>query len=178
MITEGCPGCALLVGHQPNYTAAAGAMFVDPDTGGMRANVGKPKMHLVPFEVWRAALGPANSSAERTFYTFGAWFFRRPDADLSCAVECAVDLRRYAEILTKGAEKYAPRNWEKGLKFSNLFDSAARHFLAFLDGQERDPETGYAHVDHMRWNITAAWVFVQRGRTDLDDRPEPVEVKP
>ena len=76
-----------------------------------------------------------------------------------------------AEILTMGAEKkYAPRNWEKGIPYSELYASAARHINSFLKGEYYDKESGLLHVSHACWNLMAIEVMIIRGRSaELDD---------
>lgn len=44
-------------------------------------------------------------------------------------------LFRLSKWLQKGAEKYAPRNWELGIPISRCVDSAMRHLTQYLDGQ-------------------------------------------
>lgn len=48
-------------------------------------------------------------------------------------------MRRLGAWLTLGAQKYAPRNWEKGQPFSRVTDSMARHLEAWKAG-ERDED--------------------------------------
>ena len=45
---------------------------------------------------------------------------------------------QYAKVLTKGAEKYAERNWEKGMAWSKVLSSLKRHILAFEKGEDFD----------------------------------------
>ena len=59
---------------------------------------------------------------------------------------------QYARVLTKGAEKYAPRNWEKGMAWSKVLASMKRHILAFESGEDFDPETGLLHMAHVMCN--------------------------
>lgn len=37
---------------------------------------------------------------------------------------------QYARVLTKGAQKYAERNWERGMKWSKVIASLERHLAA------------------------------------------------
>ena len=55
-----------------------------------------------------------------------------------------------AEVLGFGAQKYAAHNWRKGMKWSRLGDAALRHLLAWIDGEDVDPETGLSHLAHLR----------------------------
>lgn len=81
-------------------------------------------------------------------------------------------VRTLVDIYEYGATKYAPRNWEKGLSYSETFDSLQRHLLRWYTGEDIDPETGRLHMAHATWNALALLTFVVRGRTDLDDRPK------
>lgn len=51
-------------------------------------------------------------------------------------------------VLTKGAEKYAPRNWERGMAWSNVIASLKRHLQAIESGEDFDTETGELHAAH------------------------------
>ena len=53
-------------------------------------------------------------------------------------------LHETALVLTYGAVKYAPRNWEKGMKWGRCFGALMRHMWAWWRGQDRDPETGFS----------------------------------
>lgn len=61
-------------------------------------------------------------------------------------------LEGITKVLTKGAEKYAPRNWELGMPWSNIFQSLERHLAAIKSGEDYDPETGELHADHIQCN--------------------------
>ena len=55
-----------------------------------------------------------------------------------------------AEVLAFGAQKYARDNWRKGMDWTRLSDAALRHILAWVDGEDRDGETGISHLAHAR----------------------------
>lgn len=59
---------------------------------------------------------------------------------------------QYARVLTEGAKKYAPRNWELGMKWSKVIASMKRHIAAYERGQDFDPETGLLHAAHIMCN--------------------------
>ncbi len=82
-------------------------------------------------------------------------------------------VREVAHVFTKGAEKYAPRNWEKGLTYSRIFSSTQRHLTSwFQDRQTLDPDgTGLRQIAQAAWGCLVLLAFELRGRTDLDDRP-------
>lgn len=55
-------------------------------------------------------------------------------------------LKRWAELMGRGAEKYGERNWEKAetLEELNRFKASAfRHFIQWIDGEE-DEDHGAA----------------------------------
>lgn len=76
----------------------------------------------------------------------------------------------YARVLTKGAEKYADRNWEKGMPWSKILSSLERHLYAIKRGEDYDPETGLLHSAHVMCNaafLTEYYKIFPQG----DDRP-------
>ena len=77
---------------------------------------------------------------------------------------------RLARVYQYGAKKYAPRNWEKGMDWSRMYDSAMRHLLAFWDGEDIDSESGLPHIDHALWNVAGLAHYAAFYR-DRDDRP-------
>jgi hypothetical protein len=78
--------------------------------------------------------------------------------------------REYAKVLTKGAEKYAERNWERGMRWSKVLASMKRHIEAFEMGEDYDKETGALHTAHIMCNaafLTEYYKIFPQG----DDRP-------
>lgn len=71
-------------------------------------------------------------------------------------------LKELAAIYTKGAEKYAARNWEKGLDWSECYGSLQRHANAWAEGEDRDQESGQPHMAHVAWNAMALLTFYLR----------------
>jgi uncharacterized HAD superfamily protein len=80
----------------------------------------------------------------------------------------AVD--QLAKVMTKGAEKYADRNWEKGMKWSTVLASLKRHIAAFERGEDIDPETGLLHIAHAMCNA-AFLAEYYKIYPEGDDRP-------
>lgn len=83
-------------------------------------------------------------------------------------------LSPYAEqelvrVLTKGAEKYAPRNWEKGMNWSTCLASMKRHIAAWEMGEDFDPETQCLHMAHAMCNAMFLVHYYQR-ELGYDDR--------
>lgn len=60
-----------------------------------------------------------------------------------------VALRKTVDVLTFGAQKYAPNNWryvDDGMR--RYFDAAQRHIWAWKQGETVDPETNINHLAH------------------------------
>jgi hypothetical protein len=74
-----------------------------------------------------------------------------------------------AAVLTKGAEKYADRNWEKGLSWSRRYASVRRHLNAFWAGEDLDKETGLPHLAQAAWGCLAILTFMTTHK-EFDDR--------
>lgn len=81
-------------------------------------------------------------------------------------------LRRLALVMERGADKYADRNWESGMPYCRCLDSALRHIMQFIAGDDDED-----HLGHATFNLMAVMHYqemVARGKLsqDLDDRPE------
>jgi hypothetical protein len=74
-----------------------------------------------------------------------------------------------SQVLTFGAEKYAPWNWTKGIERSRLLGAALRHLVAYMGGEDNDPESGLSHLHHASANLMFA-SYLHEARPDLDDR--------
>jgi hypothetical protein len=82
----------------------------------------------------------------------------------------AFAVEQMARVFTKGAEKYAERNWERGMKWSKALASLKRHVNAFERGEDFDKETGLLHMAHAMTNA-AFLVEYYRIYPQGDDRP-------
>ena len=74
-----------------------------------------------------------------------------------------------ATLYTYGANKYAERNWEKGMSWSRCFGSLMRHAWAFWRGENVDPESGLHHMTHAAWNCIALFTYSVKA-IGTDDR--------
>lgn len=58
------------------------------------------------------------------------------------------------KVLTFGADKYEPNNWQKVDDAENRYYAAAmRHLMAWRKGEKTDPESGISHLYHVACNI-------------------------
>lgn len=84
-------------------------------------------------------------------------------------------------ILTFGANKYADRNWELGMKWGRVFGACMRHMWCWWGGKgsttksflfgELDEETGHSHLWHAACCITFLIAYEERNIGE-DDRYE------
>jgi hypothetical protein len=79
-------------------------------------------------------------------------------------------LEGLVSILTFGANKYKPRNWEQGLVWGRVFAATMRHLWAWWRGEDTDTETGKSHLDHAQACIHFLSHYVKT-KTGVDDRP-------
>ena len=75
------------------------------------------------------------------------------------------------KVLTKGANKYADRNWENGMNWTTIIASMKRHIAAIERGEDYDQESGLLHAAHVQCNshfLNAYYYIYPQG----DDRPK------
>ena len=74
------------------------------------------------------------------------------------------------EILTFGAQKYAPNNW-KELPYNEIWrykDALLRHLMAYLDGEYIDRDSGKEHLKHIGCNLMfLTWMEDNKIQEDL-----------
>jgi len=59
-----------------------------------------------------------------------------------------------AQILTFGANKYAPNGWQTVPNAKSRYEDAMlRHFYAYKAGEQNDPESGLSHLKHALTNL-------------------------
>ncbi len=78
-------------------------------------------------------------------------------------------LDEVAEVLRYGANKYAARNWEKGMAWSRLLGAALRHLGAWALGNDVDEESEMPHLAHAACCVLMLLALVERG-VGADDR--------
>src|SRR5262245_61080624 len=66
-------------------------------------------------------------------------------------------LEQLAKLYGVGAQKYAERNWEKGIKYGLLFTAACRHMWAWWRGEEYDQEMSVLADEPISHLTCAVW---------------------
>lgn len=101
----------------------------------------------------------------------------KPRVDLLSSIA----LIEIAKVMTFGAKKYAAHNWRGGIAWSRVLGAALRHLLAFLGGQDKDPETGLSHLAHLGCCVMFLLEY-EVTHPELDDRyrqsAEPIFIVP
>lgn len=77
----------------------------------------------------------------------------------------------FVQVLTDGANKYKPRNWENGLSWTSVIASLKRHITAMENGEDFDPESGRLHIAHAACNVHFLNAFYH-DFPQGDDRPK------
>jgi len=186
----------------PGVGVASPGAATHADAGGVKHDAGKTAWHLVPWDAMRCArVAEPYADEDDAFAVLVHWFTRSLDdaphraslgqhlpervalARVARTLFVAlgddlVAVRAVADVLTVGAAKYAPRNWERGIAYSRLFSAAYRHYYASrVDGLEADPETGLHPLAHAACEVLFLLAFELRGvaalgdGSPLDDRP-------
>ena len=78
-------------------------------------------------------------------------------------------MEEVGKVLTHGAKKYAPRNWEKGISYSRIIAAMLRHLYAFMRGERIDPESGLLLTFHLACNALFLLTYDKRGMTEWND---------
>ena len=76
-----------------------------------------------------------------------------------------IAVRRLAMICEHGGKHQGDRNWEKGIPFSRLLNSAKRHITQFEEGHDDED-----HLAMAMWRLHAMIHFSET-RPDLNDLP-------
>jgi len=74
-----------------------------------------------------------------------------------------------SKVMSYGAIKYEDNNWRKGFRWTRIAGSLLRHVLAWLGGEDNDPETGLSHIAHAGCNVMFLLTFILTGAGE-DDR--------
>lgn len=87
-------------------------------------------------------------------------------------------LNAVVSVLNYGASKYAPRNWESGMKWSRPWSAAIRHMTQFWEGEDMDRESGLYHIAQAICSLLFLLAYEIRGMNQWDDRPKTLKSDP
>jgi len=73
------------------------------------------------------------------------------------------------KVYAYGTQKYADRNWERGMSYSTVYGCLLRHILKWAAGEAADAESGLPHIDMVVWNAMVLSAYEKRG-IGTDDR--------
>lgn len=82
-------------------------------------------------------------------------------------------LLHLGQAMQDGGIKYGPFNWRKDpIQITTYYDAALRHWMAFIDGEDFDPDSGHHHMAHA---MACAAIVIDAIENDvvIDDRPFP-----
>lgn len=74
-----------------------------------------------------------------------------------------------ARVMTMGAEKYGPNNWQKGMPWTEVLASAKRHIAKIEEHEDYDSESNLLHAAHVMANA-AFLVEYYKNKPQFDDR--------
>lgn len=80
------------------------------------------------------------------------------------------------KVLTKGAEKYAPDNWKIVPGARRRYIAALwRHVVAYLRGEQNDPEDGLHHLAHATCCLMFLFWFDRNPGVEVQEDEKQVE---
>jgi hypothetical protein len=83
-----------------------------------------------------------------------------------------IGMRRLAETMKEGFDKYGAYNWERGMPIGDILNHALRHIYIYLSGDRSED-----HLAHAGWNLHAA-MHMEETHPELDHGLRPVKVNP
>jgi len=150
------------------------------DTGAVRdMREGKGRCDLLPLDVAASILEGTESLCRSPLFWLNE--FQRTGDPVFLREALTVFLRHgnnfnldttmlleVAKHFEEGAKKYGENNWQKGIPVKVYIDSAVRHYLKWLRGDEDEP-----HDRAFCWNVMCAW-WTCIHKPELNDYTNPV----
>lgn len=171
---------------QPNpASASVGDIHSSERGSGARFNAGKVPYELVPLclvasfydmTIVRDEGGDIDRAIIALDY-LGLWQARRDSFDgvnflYHTKAVLGDGIEEGVRVFAYGAQKYAPMNWAKGMRWTIPMACAARHLVAIIKGESLDPESGLSHRGHVFCNLDMLLEYDDQGTyLEGDDRP-------
>ena len=163
------------------------------DGGGLRYNAGKAPFDMLPLRLMLDCFytrpEDRNHAAYLTLSEMARWQEGDPNS-LDIAIRCltahsgdsgfrglAAGAQVFQDVTTRPVKPYPKWNWMRGMAWSIPLGCIIRHCLAWLDGQDLDPDTGLPHYGHIQCNLIML-KFYQEHFPQGDDRPVEFFKKP
>jgi len=89
----------------------------------------------------------------------------KPDMSLLSGIA----LLKVAQVMSFGKKKYSAHNWRGGFAWSRPLSACLRHVVAYIGGEDKDPETGLSHLAHAICCLMFILEFEETHK-ELDDR--------
>ena len=81
-----------------------------------------------------------------------------------------IAIKGIAEVLTFGASKYGPNNWQLVDNAEERYlDALYRHLEAYRAGKRYDPESGLTHLAHAATNVAFLQYFESKKPTTKEE---------
>lgn len=143
------------MGHMKTIRDLGGRIYIqDQDKQGWTAYDAET---IAPLNIIK------DSGTRREFASGAVRDIQEGKGRLDLLPACAI--LRVARHFEAGAKKYDDRNWEKGIPVHSFIDSALRHLMKYLDGQDDED-----HLCAAAWNCLCA-MWTEEKRPDLQDIP-------
>jgi hypothetical protein len=81
-----------------------------------------------------------------------------------------IGMRRLAETMKEGFDKYGAYNWERGMPIGDILNHGLRHIFQYLSGDRSED-----HLAHAAWNLFAS-MHMEESHPELDHGLRPVKV--
>lgn len=90
-----------------------------------------------------------------------------------------VALLALGEVMRFGAGKYGHFNWrQKRVSATVYYDAAMRHLMAYLEGEDLDPESGLPHLAHVMGCMTILLDATDKGTLNDNRNPAGLPLPP
>lgn len=155
------------------------------ETGAVRdIQEGKGRCDLLPLDVVAELFDRAVNRDEDKVLVFNHINRFKDTGNVACLIHtlgrfgqdhwgnCTTMLLEVSRHFEDGAKKYGENNWKKGIPVHCYIDSAVRHYLKFVRGDDDEP-----HDRAFCWNIMCA-IWTCKHHPELNDMKPGSEVEP
>lgn len=158
----------------PDSPSGIGDINSTDKGSGARFNAGKRRWDLVPLYMLAEAFG--TREAGDALCNLSCFQARQGDdiVSLKAVLMClgAGGWKECADVFEYGQTKYAAWNWTRGMPWSAVIGSCARHLLAMAAGEAHDPESGLPHRGHVFCNVVMLRTYLNTYPEGDDRAPE------